>query len=97
MNPAAMDKIELLMAYLITDLAKQIFKDYRREYGQGLEKFEPNDLNGAKIIDLFNLPGRLESEILELYGCYRESVIMDRPEPIILKQIESCFRVYCAG
>ena len=43
---------ELLFAYLITDMAKKIFLDNSRQYGNGLVKFEPNDLNKGKIVDL---------------------------------------------
>lgn len=43
---------DLLFAYLLTDIAKQIFNDNRREYGDGLKKFEPNDLNNALMLDL---------------------------------------------
>ncbi len=51
-NLFAQGKEKLLFAYLITDVAKEIFRDNRREYGDGLEKFEPNDLNSALVMDL---------------------------------------------
>ncbi|MEZ4915485.1 MAG: class I SAM-dependent methyltransferase [Chitinophagales bacterium] len=44
--------IDLLFAYLLTDVSKDIFSDNRREYGNGLKKFEPNDLNKSKMLDL---------------------------------------------
>ena len=42
----------VLYAYLITDMAKEIFLDNSRQYGNGLIKFEPNDLNKGKVVDL---------------------------------------------
>ena len=38
-------KVDLLFAYFLTDISKDIFNDNRREYGNGLHKFEPNDIN----------------------------------------------------
>lgn len=46
---------DILFAYLVTDLAKEIFLDNSRQYGNGLVKFEPNDLNKGNIVDLREL------------------------------------------
>ncbi len=43
---------DVLFAYLVTDVAKEIFLDNSRQYGNGLVKFEPNDLNKGNIVDL---------------------------------------------
>lgn len=59
--------IDLLFAYLLTDVAKEIFDDNRREYGNGLRKFEPNDLNKSKMLDLSKLSEENTSRILDLY------------------------------
>jgi adenine-specific DNA-methyltransferase len=66
---------DLLFAYLLTDTAKQIFNDNRREYGDGLKKFEPNDLNNALMLDLSMLNNQTKKSILNLYAQYRKSVI----------------------
>ena len=42
----------VLFAYLVTDLAKEIFLENSRQYGNGLIKFEPNDLNKGQVVDL---------------------------------------------
>ena len=72
--------INLLFAYLLTDIAKQIFNDNRREYGDGLKKFEPNDLNNALMLDLSILDKETENEIINLYLDYRTSVINKNPD-----------------
>lgn len=46
---------EILFAYLITNVSKEIFLDNARQYGNGLVKFEPNDLNKGNIVDLREL------------------------------------------
>ncbi len=42
----------ILFAYLVTNVAKEIFMDNSRQYGNGLVKFEPNDLNKGNVLDL---------------------------------------------
>ncbi|XKW97782.1 hypothetical protein R8G64_04600 [Tenacibaculum maritimum] len=64
---------DLLFAYLLTDVAKEIFSDNRREYGNGLKKFEPNDLNKSKMLDLSTLTESKINQILELYSKYKKS------------------------
>ncbi len=43
---------DVLFAYLVTNVAKEIFLDNSRQYGNGLVKFEPNDLNKGNVVDL---------------------------------------------
>jgi adenine-specific DNA-methyltransferase len=52
--------IDLLFAYLLTDTAKQIFVDNSREYGNGLQKFEPNDINSGKMLDISLLDKKIK-------------------------------------
>ena len=68
-------EIDLLFAYLLTDIAQNIFNDNSREYGNGLKKFEPNDLNNALILDLSILDTKTKNIILTLFAQYRNSVI----------------------
>jgi adenine-specific DNA-methyltransferase len=63
--------IDLLFAYLLTDVAKQIFDDSRREYGNGLKKFEPNDLNNAQALDLSLIDKSTEDTVLALLHEYK--------------------------
>jgi len=86
-----MEKIDILMAYLITDVAREIFNDNRREYGDGLEKFEPNDLNNSKVIDLQVVSQSSVIEILEVFNCYRVSVLQNRPDITLLELLN---RIY---
>ncbi len=72
--------IDLLFAYLLTNTAKEIFNDESREYGNGLKKFEPNDLNNAKILNIFDLDKSIQSKILNLYYQYRNQIINDKIE-----------------
>jgi adenine-specific DNA-methyltransferase len=86
--------IDLLFAYLLTDVAKQIFDDNRREYGNGLKKFEPNDINKAKMLDLELLEPKTKQKILELYRLYRESVIDENPNEKYLDHINNILLIF---
>ncbi len=46
---------DLLFAYLISNTAKMLFSISGREYGNGLNKFEPNDLNKSLMLDIGSL------------------------------------------
>jgi adenine-specific DNA-methyltransferase len=92
LQPLAWDKIDLLFAYLLTDIAKDIFTDNRREYGDGLEKFEPNDLNYAKVINLDQVPTSAVTEILYCYSEYRKSSLINQENQDLLRRLNDIFR-----
>jgi adenine-specific DNA-methyltransferase len=83
--------VDLLFAYLLTDISQEIFDDNRREYGNGLKKFEPNDINNAKILDLSRLTIHAENDIIELFNKYRNSIINNKPNPEYLVKINAIF------
>lgn len=62
--------IDLLFAYLLTDTARIIFEDNAREYGNGLQKFEPNDLNKGMMIDLEEMPFEHKKQMESFYNEY---------------------------
>lgn len=78
---------DLLFAYLISDTAKLIFEDNVREYGNGLRKFEPNDLNTGRMLDLRLLPEKSKEHILCLY-----SENKDMGETAFIKEIDNVLR-----
>jgi adenine-specific DNA-methyltransferase len=91
LNTMFLQNTDLFFAYLLTDVAKEIFNDNKREYGNGLNKFEPNDLNNSKIVDLSILTETQKTEILELYNAYRESAINKKTIPSILEELNLKF------
>ena len=60
--------LDLLCAYLVTPLAQRILAQNRREYGNGLHKFEPNDLNHALVLDITRAPEAIRNRGLDLYS-----------------------------
>lgn len=58
---------DILFAYLVTNVAKEIFLDNSRQYGNGLVKFEPNDLNKGNVVDLRILTSKEKDFVLKAY------------------------------
>ena len=66
-------------------------KNNCREYGNGLQKFEPNDINKANIIDLDRIDQLTEERIIELYRHYKQSEIEKYHDTAILDKLNKIF------
>ncbi|RKX85712.1 MAG: hypothetical protein DRP57_03105 [Spirochaetes bacterium] len=53
----------------------EIFESNAREYGKGLKKLEPNDLNNSRIINLEKIDEKSERTVMKIYSSYRISVL----------------------
>ncbi|MDX9791201.1 MAG: Eco57I restriction-modification methylase domain-containing protein [Candidatus Kapabacteria bacterium] len=84
-------KVDLLFAYLLTDISKEIFNDNRREYGNGLHKFEPNDINKALMLDLDKISKTDEEKILNFYCKYRKSELSGNVNAELLEEMNGIF------
>lgn len=83
--------IDVFFAYLLTDFAHQVLLDNSRQYGNGLTKFEPNDINNAKIVDFDILTERQIADIKHLYTEYKKN-----EDHAILNDINKIFvSVFC--
>lgn len=65
--------VDVLFAYLITDVAKDIFLDNSRQYGNGLVKFEPNDLNKGMVADLALLNAEECTFVKDVYAFIKDT------------------------
>ncbi len=89
--------INILFAYLLTPTAKEIFNDNRREYGDGLKKFESNDLNNAKIVNLSLLKDEENDSILEFYRLFKgneNDIYINKIDEIIKKRLVKTNKKY---
>ncbi len=77
-----------MFAYLLTDTAKHIFEDNSREYGNGLQKFEPNDLNKGMMLDLGLLSEATKEHILTLFQQYRLAVLENKNSKFFIDEID---------
>ncbi|MFC0525145.1 class I SAM-dependent DNA methyltransferase [Pontibacillus salicampi] len=66
-HPSYKQDTDVLMAYFLTDIASQVMKETGREYGKGLVKFEPNDINHSYIVDIDAIDHSTKQTIQSLY------------------------------
>lgn len=84
--------INVLMAFLITDTAQKILGAEKREYGNGLEKFEPNDINKGLIIDFEKLPPEVISKIENVYEEWRKAAVEKQDDEKYKNQLDNIFK-----
>ncbi|SDK17341.1 HsdM family class I SAM-dependent methyltransferase [Sediminibacillus albus] len=72
MRPEYEERVDILMAYLMTDISQQLFESRHREYGKGLKKLEPNDIRFASVIDLDVVSTEESAQISAIYQKARE-------------------------
>lgn len=80
--------IDVLFGYLVTNVAKEIFMDNSRQYGNGLVKFEPNDLNKGMAVDL----RLLTEEEAQLVSAASQRLQCQGIEDEIILLLDSFFR-----
>jgi len=85
---------DVLFAYLLTSVAKQIFLDNSRQYGNGLVKFEPNDLNKGMVVDLALLTEREKYYVKLVYRRVKRH--KNEPEKYI-EQLNTFFKKKYTG
>ncbi len=66
------DNTDIIFCYFLTPLAQSIIRENRKELGNGLEKFQPNDLNQAKMLDITLLTPKDRETILEIFHRLKE-------------------------
>jgi len=86
--------LNLLHAYLITPIANQIFSPNQREYGNGLHKFEPNDLNKSLVVNIDLIPVNIQEQILNNYSALKTSRHGDPQTQERIQQINGIFENY---
>lgn len=79
----------LLFCYLLTPLSQKILYMNKREYGDGLSKFEPNDLNDAYIINFDLMTDKDRKRIDDIYDC-----MCIRYKDIFIKELNDIFSNY---
>lgn len=62
------DDIDVIFCYFLTPVAQTIIRQNRKELGNGLEKFQPNDLNTAKMLDINIISDQDRLRIMKIYN-----------------------------
>lgn len=80
-NDVYEDYTDIIFCYFLTPIAQTIIKNNRKELGNGLNKFQPNDLNSAKMLDITLITKKDQRRILNIYNEIKKNYV---PAQIIL-------------
>ena len=83
------DYVDIIFCYFLTPVAQKLLRDNRKELGNGLDKFQPNDINRAKMIDLTLLSLDDKCYVLDIYNQIKTSY-----EPSLIGQLNNIFTKY---
>lgn len=81
--------IDIIFCYFVTPIAQQIIRLNRKELGNGLDKFQPNDMNKAGMIDLDIISNDDKREIISLYENMKKTESKD-----IIEKLNDIFKKY---
>ena len=62
------DYTDIIFCYFLTPIAQSIIRNNRKEMGNGLDKFQPGDLNSAKMLNIRVISQNDLDRIGEIYG-----------------------------
>lgn len=65
---------DLIFCYFLTPIAQNLINDNRKELGNGLNKFQPNDLNSANMLDLNIITREDRQNILNVYNDMKKRI-----------------------
>lgn len=88
-NPQYTADTDLIFSYFLTSTAQMIIRENRKELGNSLDKFQPNDLNTAKMIDITLLSLKDRLLITKIYKILEDSYSSDYVE-----ELDSIFKKY---
>lgn len=83
---------DLIFCYFLTPIAQTIIKSNRKKLGNGLEKFQPNDLNSAKMLDVTIITPEDVNKVMEIY----HSLTLEISE-VKLENLNNIFSKYICG
>ncbi len=73
----------IIFCYLLTPIGQELLKCNKKELGGGLDKFQPNDLNEAQMLDLRLLSGEQMARVNFLYEQMKTCLSKSHIAPII--------------
>lgn len=85
------DEVDVIFSYFLTPVAQTIIRENRKELGNGLEKFQPNDLNTAYMLDISIISDEDREEIISIFNImtqeYRPSLV-EKLNTVFLKYLQ---------
>ena len=89
LNNTDPDFANLFFCYLITPFAQRLLYMSHREYGEGLDKFEPGDLTKANMLDLNVISKEDKRTIMTIYHTIKDTQKLQE-----IDKLDSIFKKY---
>lgn len=83
--------LDLLTAYLLTPVSQRILAQNQRDVGNGLRKFEPNDLNNGLVADITRLKESVQKEALDIYAAVVAASRAKQDTSSTIKELDRIF------
>ncbi|MDE6529541.1 MAG: SAM-dependent methyltransferase [Lachnospiraceae bacterium] len=77
------EDIDLLFCWLLTPTAQKLLKENKREYGAGLDKFEPGDLMEADVLDVRRMKPQDRTDVLAYYQKMADTLDLELQQDMI--------------
>lgn len=77
------EDINLLFCWLLTPTGQKLLKGNKREYGDGLDKFEPGDLMEADILDVRKMKSGDRMDVLAYYQKMADTLDPDLQQDMV--------------
>jgi len=84
--------LPFLFLYLNSSIARNFLELEKREYGDGLEKYEPNDINKALAPDFEMLDQESSTRLIELQSAFLNAEQDSLEEKTILEEADRIFK-----
>ena len=84
---------DLIFCYFLTPVAQTILRTNRKELGNGLEKFQPNDLNSALMLDITSITPEDYEQVMDIYHSLTATISdadLNKLNSIFLKYLSDC-------
>jgi len=75
--------LDIFFLYLNTDFAKELIDREKREYGDGLEKFEPNDINKSYVFNFAILSNEMLDKLRSMQKAFIKGDASKREEILL--------------
>lgn len=89
--------LDILFIYLNTSYSRNLLDREKREYGNGLEKYEPNDINKSSVINFVNIPQETRIRLADLQRKLIETRNEREKQEIIASADELLLRIIDQG
>jgi hypothetical protein len=81
-------EMKALLAYLNSEFASEVVRRSGRTYSSGMDKIEPNEMEGVPVLDPRGLTDETVQELAELFDQLQEAARDDNDVDSVIRRID---------